>query len=83
MVHICSAPLELLADTGLSKPPIFCAVRSVLELFGIRMSTPDVVLQLIVPAMFIFMAVRFLSRAVAASAAFITKNYPEDSNGEG
>ena len=83
MVHICSAPLDLLADTGLSKPPIFCAVRSMLELFGIRMSTPDVVLQLIVPAMFMFMAVRFLSRAVAASAAFITKSYPEDSNGEG
>jgi hypothetical protein len=46
------------------------------------MSTPDVALQLIVPAMFIFMSVRFLSRALAASAAFITKNYPEDAEGE-
>jgi hypothetical protein len=42
-----------------------------------------VALQLIVPAMFIFMSVRFLMRALAASAAFITKDYPDDSNGEG
>ena len=82
MIHICAAPLELLADAGLSKPTIFCAVRSALQVFGVQMSTPDVALQLIVPAMFMFMAVRFISRAVAASAAFITKNYPEASNGE-
>jgi TRAP-type C4-dicarboxylate transport system permease small subunit len=83
MIHICAAPLDLLADAGLSKPTIFCAVRRALEVFGVQMSTPDVALQLIVPAMFIFMAIRFLSRAIAASAAFITKHYPEDSNGEG
>jgi hypothetical protein len=47
------------------------------------MSTPDVALQLIVPAMFIFMSVRFLSRAVAASAAFVTKKYPDGSEEEG
>jgi len=83
MVHICAAPLDLLADAGLSKPTIFCAVRSALEVFGVQMSTPDVALQLIVPAMFVFMAIRFLSRAIAASVAFITKHYPEESNGEG
>lgn len=83
MIHICEASASVLADSGLSRPDIFCAVRSALEVFGAQMSTPDVVLQLIVPAMFIFMSVRFLMRALAASAAFITKNYPDDSNGEG
>ena len=83
MIHICEAPVEILADTGLSQPPIFCAFRSVLEVFGVQMSTPDVALQLIVPAMFIFMAVRFIMRALAASAAFITNKLPEDSEGEG
>ena len=83
MIHICEAPIAILADTGLSKPRLFCAVRSALEVFGADMSTPDVALQLIVPAMFIFMSVRFFSRAAAASVAFITKNYPEDSQGEG
>jgi hypothetical protein len=58
-------------------------VRSALEVFGAQMSTPDVVLQLIVPAMFIFMSVRFLMRGAAASVAFITKHYPDNSEGEG
>ncbi len=83
MIHICDAPLGLLADTGLSRPDVFCMLRSALTVFGADMSTPDVVMQLIVPAMFIFMAIRFFSRAAAASSAFITKNYPEDSEGEG
>jgi len=76
MIHICAASASLLADAGLSRPTIFCAIRSGLEVFGATMSTPDVALQLIVPAMFIFMSVRFMSRAAAATTAFITKNYP-------
>ncbi|MGB8332510.1 MAG: TRAP transporter small permease subunit, partial [Polyangiales bacterium] len=82
MIHICEAPAAVLSQAGLSRPDLFCAVRRALELFGAPMSTPDVALQLIVPAMFIFMAVRFLSRAVAASVAFITKNYPDGSDEE-
>jgi TRAP-type C4-dicarboxylate transport system permease small subunit len=83
MVHVCDAPGELLVSTGLSRPELFCWTRSVLEVFGAQMSTPDVALQLIVPAMFMFMAVRFISRAVAASVVFITKRHPEDAEGEG
>jgi TRAP-type C4-dicarboxylate transport system permease small subunit len=82
MIHICAAPASVLADAGLSRPDLFCGVRSVLEAFGVQMSTPDVVLQLIVPAMFVFMAVRFFSRAAAASVAFITKTYPDDTEVE-
>ena len=83
MIHICQASAQVLADTGLSKPSIFCALRSGLEVFGAQMSTPDVALQLIVPAMFIFMAIRFMSRALAASATFITKDYTSGQEGEG
>ncbi|MFW2388133.1 MAG: TRAP transporter small permease [Polyangiales bacterium] len=82
MIHICAAPAEILAEAGLSRPDLFCGLRSGLEVFGAQMSTPDVALQLIVPAMFIFMAVRFISRAVAAGAAFITNKLPEP-EGEG
>jgi len=82
MIHICAAPASVLADAGLSRPELFCAIRRVLEVFGAPMSTPDVALQLIVPAMFIFMAVRFFSRAAAASVAFINKDYPDDSEEE-
>jgi len=83
MIHICEASASVLADVGLSKPSIFCAVRSALEVFGAQMSTPDVALQLIVPAMFIFMSVRFMMRAAAASVAFITSAPSDDANGEG
>ena len=83
MIHICQASAEVLADTGLSRPSIFCAIRNALEVFGAPMSTPDVALQLIVPAMFMFMAIRFMSRALAASATFITKDYANGPDGEG
>ena len=46
------------------------------------MSTPDVALQLIVPAMFIWMSIRFESRALAASGAFISNKLPADAEGE-
>jgi hypothetical protein len=83
MVHICNAPIEILADAGLSRPDLFCGLRSALEVFGAKMSTPDVALQLIVPAMFIFMAARFLSRAIAASVAFTSNRLPQDPEGQG
>lgn len=83
MIHICEASAAVLADAGLARPGIFCAVRSSLEVFGVQMSTPDVTLQLIVPAMFMFMAVRFLSRAIAASIALVTKKYPQRPTGRG
>jgi len=82
MVHICQASAQVLADTGLSRPDMFCGIRSLIEVFGATMSTPDVALQLIVPAMFIFMSVRFLLRAIAASVAFVTKKYPDTAEGE-
>ncbi len=83
MVHICEASAQVLADAGLSRPDIFSAIRNMLEVFGVQMSTPDVVLQLIVPSMFIFMAVRFILRAMAASVAFVTKNYPDTGEEQG
>ena len=83
MIHICEAQAQVLLDAGLDRPDLFCGVRSALEVFGAQMSTPDVALQLIVPSMFIFMAVRFISRALAAGAAFIGKEFPDDAEGEG
>lgn len=82
MIHICDASRELLTKADLSRPDVFCALRSVLDVFGAQMSTPDVALQLIVPAMFIFMAIRFVSRAIAAAVVFITKQYPPEAEGE-
>lgn len=82
MIHICEASAEILADTGLSRPSLFCVVRSALEVFGAQMSTPHVALQLIVPALFIWMSIRFISRALAAGFAFVSNQLPEE-EGEG
>ena len=82
MIHICQAPAQLLADASLSRPDMFCGIRTLLEVFGVEMPTPDVALQLIVPAMFIFMSVRFLLRAIAAGVAFVTKDYPDSAEGK-
>lgn len=83
MIHICEAPLQILAEADLSRPSIFCTIRSGLEVFGAQMSTPDVALQLIVPAMFIWMSIRFMSRALAASVAFVANKPPADAEEEG
>jgi len=78
MIHICNASAEILANADLSRPVVFCAIRRGLEVFGAQMSTPDVALQLIVPAMFIWMSIRFISRAIAASVAFISNDTSRD-----
>lgn len=83
MIHICEAPVEVLADAGLSRPDIFCGIRGALEVLGAPMSTPDVALQLIVPAMFMFMAARFIFRAIAAGVAFVGRELPDEAEGEG
>jgi TRAP-type C4-dicarboxylate transport system permease small subunit len=83
MIHICAAPANVLAEAELTRPTIFCAIRNGLEVFGAQMSTPDVALQLIVPAMFMWMAIRFISRAIAASVAFISNDPPAEAEGEG
>ena len=82
MVHVCEAPVAVLAEAGLSRADLFCGIRSLLEVFGAKMSTPDVALQLIVPAMFMFMALRFALRAIAAGVAFATKDYVQEPEGE-
>jgi TRAP-type C4-dicarboxylate transport system permease small subunit len=76
MVHLCEASAATLANSGLDRPDLFCAIRSGLEVFGVTMPTPDVTLQLIVPTMFIFMAVRFVLRAAAATHAATTNTPP-------
>lgn len=78
MIHICDAAKDTIIDSGLSRPDIFCWIRSVLDLFGAEMSTPDVALQLIVPVMLIFMSIRLLLRAVQASYMFVTKRAKEE-----
>lgn len=56
--HICDAPASALVG-DLARPDIFCGVRGALEALNVPVATPVAALDLIVPTMFMFMALRF------------------------
>lgn len=59
-MHLCEATVAALADASLDRPSLFCAARGLLTAIGAPISTPDTALQLVVPAMFVIMSVRFV-----------------------
>jgi len=68
--HVCDAtPEQLKALEGVEAPSAFCAVRTVLKVFGIVPETPGAAFQLIVPFMFIVMGLRFLGAGGSAAVA--------------
>lgn len=66
--HVCDAGAAALADASLTR--LFCAVRASLQSIGASISTPDTALQLIAPAMFLAMSVRFAFHSVVAGMNF-------------
>lgn len=63
--HICDAPAS--AITGeLVRPDIFCGVRSALASIHVPVATPEAALDLIVPTMFMFMAIRFFTKGLVS-----------------
>lgn len=66
-IHSCDASEERLEQfEDFDKPVIFCAVRSVLATLGIPAETPGAAFQLIVPVMFVSIAVRLIGRGFGA-----------------
>jgi TRAP-type C4-dicarboxylate transport system permease small subunit len=63
-VHICDASAAQLTELSASKPWIFCTIRSVLGALGAHVDTPGAAFQLIVPVMFVIMAVRMFAQGV-------------------
>lgn len=70
-LHICDATAGGVADAHLSRPDLFCGMRAGLEAIGIQTETPVAILQLIVPAMFLLMAVRLVARSIGSFAAVV------------
>jgi len=58
-VHICEATARELANAGIEKSTVFCAVRTFLVKTGNPVSVPTNALELIVPAMFVVIGGRF------------------------
>ncbi len=71
-IHLCQASAQALADADLSRPEVFCALRSGIDQLGIQVETPVAALQLIVPAMFLVMSVRLVLRGFGALSALVS-----------
>jgi TRAP-type C4-dicarboxylate transport system permease small subunit len=70
--HVCDAtPEQLKVLEGVEAPTSFCAVRTVLKVFGIVPETPGSAFQLIVPFMFMVMGLRFLGAGATAATAVV------------
>lgn len=67
--HLCEAPAQAIADAGLTRPDLFCGMRSTLDAIGVQVETPIAALQLIVPAMFLVISVRFFARFIGSIIA--------------
>jgi TRAP-type C4-dicarboxylate transport system permease small subunit len=79
-VHVCDAPAADLSAADLSRPDVFCAVRSFFADMGLVRTVTrageevvvpvidvgDAILRFVVPAMLLVMAVRFLAQGIAA-----------------
>ena len=63
--HICDAPASAFS-AELTRPDIFCSVRGVLESMNVPVATPEAALELIVPTMFMLMAIRFFIKGVVS-----------------
>lgn len=64
--HVCDAGAAALSDAGLDRPGLFCGVRWILGKVGAPVETPGAASQLIVPAMFLVIAVRLVGKAIGA-----------------
>ncbi len=65
--HVCDAPLSDLRDAGMSRPPLFCALRALLAWVGVAVETPGAAAQLIAPAGFLGMSGRFALGALRSA----------------
>ena len=74
--HICDAPSSVFTDQ-LSRPDVFCGVRGALESMNVPVATPEAALELIVPTMFMLMAIRFFIKGLASFASVPSGGEPD------
>ncbi len=77
-VHICLGSAQAIADAGYERPTLFCALRSFLEGMSITVNTPERAMDLVVPAMFCVIGLRFFLKGVDAFARVRTGGIPDE-----
>ncbi|MEM1414857.1 MAG: TRAP transporter small permease subunit [Myxococcota bacterium] len=77
-VHICLGTAEAIADAGYTRPDLFCALRSLLEGLGMTVNTPERAMDLLVPALFMIIGVRFVAYGIGAFARIPSGGIPDD-----
>lgn len=77
-VHVCQAGEQALADARMERPGLFCALRGTLRGVGLTVNTPTRAMDLLVPAMFLVIAVRFVFKGLGAWARIGSGGIPDD-----
>jgi TRAP-type C4-dicarboxylate transport system permease small subunit len=67
--HLCDISGAELASQGIDRPNLFCAVRHLLGKLGTPATTPENVMQLIVPPALVLMGVRFVFKGIGSFIA--------------
>lgn len=66
VVHICLGTAEQIANAGYERPGLFCGLRSVLRSMGMVVNTPERAMDLVVPAMFCVIGIRFTLKGIGS-----------------
>ena len=80
-IHICVGTAEQISNASLERPDFFCGVRSFLDGLGLAVNTPERAMDLVVPAMFVIIAVRFFAIGVNAFSKVSTGGIPDHEMG--
>jgi hypothetical protein len=75
-MHVCDAPSGSVADAGLDRPELFCALRSLLDSLGAGVETPGAAAQLLVPVAFLLIAVRLVFKGIGGFVAAVRGEGP-------
>ena len=77
-LHICQASAQAIEDARMTRPDLFCGLRGALEGLGLTVNTPTRAMDLLVPAMFLVIGVRFLFKGFGAFARIPSGGIPDD-----
>ena len=77
-IHLCVASPELLANADVARPGLFCGIRNMFDSLGLTVNTPTRAMDLLVPAMFLIIAIRFTAKGIGAFRRIPEGGIPDD-----